>query len=219
MGLLSENERASEDEQLIDVTELQAAIAALNGCEPPSGRAVASASILSPITERRRREEEAAAAAIAAALAEKEANMKPGDEMEDGSIYAGLTEDGTQKIFAMPRDLGVTMTFNDAAGKAAALNAGKALDHDDWQVPDLECLRILQKNQNEGGLQGTFKTASGPHAGYPLWYWSSTENRDEPSKVGIVRFSDGGAEHSALKDDDWLSCRLVRLVPILPSPA
>ncbi len=35
---------------MIDVTELQAAIAALNGEKPPSGPAVVPASVLSPIS-------------------------------------------------------------------------------------------------------------------------------------------------------------------------
>ncbi len=205
------------DEQLIDVTELQAAIAALNGCEPPSGRAVVSAAVLSPISTRVKKEEEEAAAIAAAAAAEKEAHPEIGDQMQDGSVYAGLTEDGTQKIFAMPKDIGVTMIFNDAAQRVAQLNADEALGHNDWQIPVLENLRILQKNQAEGELKGTFKkikTASLGGSDFLNWYWSAADNGS--SMVHDVCFSDGD-EGWITKDSARLSCRAVRLVPVAPA--
>ena len=133
-----------------------------------------------------------------------------GQQTADG-VYAGLTADGKQQIFAMPTDLGVTMTFNDAAKAVKKLNSNKALGHDDWQIPALENVRVLQKNQNEGVLKGTFKTAVSSGSNCPDWYWSSTEDRGNSSNVRIVRFSDGteGWDH---KDDLRLSCRPVRLV-------
>ena len=83
-----------------------------------------------------------------------------GQKMADGSIFVGLTADGKQQIFAMPTDLGVTMTFNAAAKTVEKLNADKAFGHNDWQIGSLDVMRVLQKNQNEGSLKGTFKTAS-----------------------------------------------------------
>ena len=134
-----------------------------------------------------------------------------GQEMPDHSIYAGLTADGKQQIFAMPTDLSVTTTFNDAAKAVEKLNADKALGHDDWQIPSLENLHALQKNQNAGSLKGTFKTASFSGSAYPDWHWSPTPHRGYPAYVGIVRFSDG-LEDWEHKDNLRLSCRPVRLV-------
>jgi hypothetical protein len=87
--------------------------------------------------EQHRAEEVAANAALA-----------PGQQTADG-VYAGLTSDGAQQIFTMPKDLDVTMTFNDAAKAVEKLNTDKALGHSDWQIPSLENLHILQKNQKK----------------------------------------------------------------------
>lgn len=139
-----------------------------------------------------------------------------GAEMTDGSVFAGLTADGKQQIYAMPGNLDLTMTFNDAAESVKKLNNNKALAHGDWQIPSLENLHVLQKNQNEGALKGTFKTAASSGFDFPGWYWSSTEVRDDSSDVHGVRFSDGD-ENWFRKDYYRLICRPVRLVAA-PSP-
>ncbi len=190
------------DEQLIDVTELQAAIAALNGCEPPSGRAVVSAAVLSPISMRTKKEQEEASA-------EKEANPEVGDQMQDGSVYAGLTADGKRQIFAMPEDFDVKLTFNEAAKRVAELNADHVLGHDDWQIPTLKSLSALQKNQNEGKFNDTFSTKG-------EGYWSSTKY-DYSDTVRIVFFPDGYTNWNYC--NILLNCRAVRLAPVAPSPA
>ena len=139
-----------------------------------------------------------------------------GTDMDDGSVFAGVTPDGKQ-IYAMPKDLGFTATFNDAAKAVKKLNEKKALGHDDWQIPNLDTLKVLQKNQNQGSLNGTFNTSdkrSG--SGYPHWYWSSTEHPVTSSVVYNVRLSDGG-QNWILKDSIRLSCRPVRLVAPAPS--
>jgi len=133
-----------------------------------------------------------------------------GTKMADGSIFAGLTADGKQQIYAMPTDLDSTMTFNDAVKVVKKLNADKYLGRDDWQIPSLETLCVLQKNRNEGSLKGNFIT-SGNGPGSPYWYWSSTEHRDKSALVNSVRFSDG-VEGWIPKDIVSLSCRPVRLV-------
>lgn len=139
-------------------------------------------------------------------------NAKIGELMPDGSIFAGFTAAGKQQIYALPTDLDVTMTFNEAAKAVKKLNSTKALGHDDWHIPALENLRVLQKNQNEGFLKGTFKTAAASGSDYPGWYWSSTENCISSSSVHNVHFSDG-YEDCNLKDGSRASCRPVRLVP------
>lgn len=155
------------------------------------------------------------------AVAAVKAVLESGAKMADGSVFAGMTADGKQQIFAMPTDLGVTMTFNDAAKRVKKLNSQKALGHDDWQIPSLGNVRVLYKNQNEGALKGTFKTCCNKGRGpdFPDWYWSSTGHPDHSSHVHGVRFSDGA--------EDWLpnvikllSCRPVRLVKAsAPAPA
>ena len=145
--------------------------------------------------------------------------LRPGTIMADGSVFAGLTDDSKQQIYAMPADPDMTMTFNDAAKYVTELNGGKAFGHDDWQIPSLENLRVLQKNQNEGALKGTFNTFNkGSGSGYPGWYWSRTPGRDYPTYVASVRFSDGD-EGWDPKDDGRLSCRPVRLVAASAAPS
>ena len=151
----------------------------------------------------------AAIAAVAPVLCQQTA---------DG-VYAGLTADGKQEIYAMPKDLTTTlgfktMTFNKAAKAVKKLNAKNALGHNDWQIPALDNLHVLQKNQNQGSLKGTFKTASSRDGSdCPDWYWSSTPHRDYPLLVDRVRFSDGN-ENWDTKDYFRLSCRPVRLLPV-----
>ncbi|MGH9422572.1 MAG: DUF1566 domain-containing protein [Thermoanaerobaculia bacterium] len=149
------------------------------------------------------------------------AALKLGMAMTDGSIFAGLTADGKQYILAMPTDLDVTMTFNDAAKAVNRLNATKTLGHDDWQIPSLENLRVLQKNQNEGALKGTFNTASPNGPTFPGEYWSTTGYTGSYNLSCFthdVRFADAG-ENFFHKDNFRLSCRPVRLVAASAAPA
>src|ERR1019366_9539170 len=87
--------------------------------------------------------------------------LELGQLTKDG-VYAGLTADGKQQIYAMPTDLrtrflkrSLTMTFSDASKVVEKLNEKNALGHNDWEIPNLANLHILQKNQNEGNLKGT----------------------------------------------------------------
>ena len=156
------------------------------------------------------------AAANDTAIAAAQAALKIGDEIRENgvvtAIYAGRTADG-KLILTMPTDLDVPMTFNDAAKAVEKLNDKNTLGHNDWQIPVLENVRVMQKNQNEGKLKGTFNTTNkkGSGSDYPGWHWSSTPGRDYPTYVGNVRFSDGN-EFWDLKDSIRLSCRPVRLV-------
>src|SRR5665213_2891036 len=108
------------------------------------------------------------------AIAAAQVALVLGQKTADG-VYAGLTPDGKQQIFAMPKDLDVTLTFNDAAKRVQSLNADNALGHNDWQIGSLDVMRVLRKNQNEGSLKSTFNTAdTGSGLYFPHWYWSST---------------------------------------------
>jgi hypothetical protein len=106
-----------------------------------------------------------------------------GDEMPDGTIYAGLSPDTGEKMFATPRDAPGTYTFNEAAKYAKDLDAH---GHHDFHAPSQGELNVLWENRNKGKLAGTFNETGSDPAG---WYWSST-----PNFINIAwaqRFSDG----------------------------
>jgi len=66
------------------------------------------------------------------------------DKMPDGTIYAGLSPDTGKKMYAMPADAPLTMSFNEAADYAAKLDAH---GHRDWRVPtkaELKVRRLVQ---------------------------------------------------------------------------
>src|SRR5438552_2552949 len=49
----------------------------------------------------------------ATAMAAAKTALEIGAKMADGSVFAGLTADGKQQIYAMPADLSMTRTFNN----------------------------------------------------------------------------------------------------------
>lgn len=99
----------------------------------------------------------------------------------------------------------------------------------EWFIPTREMLcgkdvdgNIIQSNnllihKDAGSLSGSFEMTDASGSGCPVWYWSSTENRNGPAVVYIVQFS-SGVDHWLLKDDFRLSCRPVRLEPVGPQP-
>jgi len=72
----------------------------------------------------------------------------------------------------------------------------------------------LYSLKDTGKLAGTFCTAAARGSDCPVWYWSSTEDRDDPSFMWNADFSDG-YEGRYRKDYSRLSCRPVRLVPVV----
>jgi hypothetical protein len=122
-----------------------------------------------------------------------------GDEIEDGTIYAGISPDTHQPMYAAPKDASLTFTFNAAKKYAADLNALDALGHNDWRVPTKAELNVLWENRNKGKLAGTFNETGSPTAG---WYWSS-------SRADIIlgwaqRFSNG----SRCGNDEYVASSL-----------
>lgn len=155
------------------------------------------------LQEERRKQDEATAA-------EALKNPQPGQLMPDGTVFAGMTADNKQ-IFAMPTDLGITKTFNDAVKRVQELNAQNAYGHNDWEIPKLDVLHILRANQCKGALTNTFKKESGSSSDCPHWYWSSTEDQSGTDRMYSMRLEDG-YEGWNRKDNYRLSCRPVRLV-------
>jgi hypothetical protein len=146
-------------------------------------------------------------------------------------------------VFAAPQDLGGTEKYVDAVKHVAQLKnwngfdgANYATDQElykaiengsyngSWIIPTRDLLsgKAVGGNKTQSGslldafdkgvLKG-IKTSLGSGSGYPGWYWSSTEIRDDSSYVHVVRFSDG-LEGWGRKDTSRLSCRPVRLVPV-----
>jgi hypothetical protein len=59
----------------------------------------------------------------------------PGDKMPDDPVYVGISPATGKKMFAMPADASLTMTFNEAKEYAKKLNSEKYLGYDDWACP------------------------------------------------------------------------------------
>jgi hypothetical protein len=108
---------------------------------------------------------------------------KPGARMPDGTIYAGVSPETGEAMYATPADAPLTCTFNEAANYAGQLNAQRFLGHGDWRVPTIDELNVLYNNRAKIG--GFNELGSGP-AG---WYWSSEQ--DHAFDALGQRFSDG----------------------------
>ncbi len=102
-----------------------------------------------------------------------------GDEMEDGTIYAGISPDTHKPMYARPKDESGTYTFNEAAKQGKNIGDG-------FRVPTQNELNVLYDNRNKGKLKGTFNETGSDPAG---WYWSSTPYGN--SLPWAQRFSDG----------------------------
>lgn len=122
-----------------------------------------------------------------------------GDEMEDGTIYAGISPDTSKPMYATPKDAPGTYTFNQASSYANNLNAH---GHHDFRVPSKGELNVLCQNRDKGSLKGTFNVI-GSDAG---WYRSSSPYRDV--SAWEQRFSDGHQDTNHRSHD--LSLRCVR---------
>jgi hypothetical protein len=117
----------------------------------------------------------------------------------DKEIYAALKDGSYKGGWIIPtRELLVGTEPDGESG----VRKGKVIQPDN-----------LFDHQNKGAFKGTFKTAASSGSGFPVWYWSSTEHRDDPFDVWVVRLSDGNGDWFR-KDYGRLSCRPVRLAPV-----
>jgi Protein of unknown function (DUF1566) len=121
-----------------------------------------------------------------------------GDEMEDGTIYAGISPDTNKAMYATPEDAPGAYAFKQAAKYAKNLEAH---GHHDWRVPTKNELDVLYEKRNKGKLAGTFNLTGSLPAG---WYCSSS-----PGNVITAwaqRFSDGAQGHGFRLGDSSLRC-------------
>jgi hypothetical protein len=121
-----------------------------------------------------------------------------GDEMADGTVYAGISPDTHKPMYARPRDESVVLTFNEAAKHAKNLEAH---GHHDFRAPSKNELSVLRENRNKGKLAGTFNETGSTSAG---WYWSSTPNYK--TTAWAQRFSDGIQSNIGRDYDSSLRC-------------
>ena len=186
-----------------DMTELAAAIAALNGEEPLSGPVIVSASVF-PVTMEINMKEAEAEKMRQAEAAKREANPEVGYQMQDGTIYIGRfkSKNGVEKKwFAAAEDAKdengrrLSLTFNEAATYATN---SRAHGHDNWVVPTgwaglewdgvPDVLGAMFNSKGKGAFKGTFDETGSESAG---WYWSSTLGTYTKTNPKIQRFSDG----------------------------
>ena len=125
------------------------------------------------------------------------AEQNIGAKMPDGTVYAGMSPETKQPMYATPADASVTMKFNEAQKYAAKLDAH---NHKDWRVPTQAELNVLFNNR---AAIGGFNVSGSSPAG---WYWSATPNTKWGARC--QRFSDGAP--NSFNKGIRLSVRLVR---------
>jgi hypothetical protein len=111
------------------------------------------------------------------------AELKPGERMPDGTIYAGLSPDTQKPIYVTPSDAPLTYTFNEARKYADKFDAN---GHHDWRVPSKGELNVLFQNR---AAIGGFNNGYG--------YWSSMIVAGIPQRDMAVaqRFRDGDGHY------------------------
>ena len=122
-------------------------------------------------------------------------DVRIGDEMPDGTVFAGVSPDTGKPMYATPADAKLTYTFNQAQKYAAGLDAH---GRQDWRVPTKSELNVLF--QNRTAIGGFNETGSYP-AG---WYWSSTQSFND--NAWPQRLSDGYQLINFKVNDSSLRC-------------
>jgi hypothetical protein len=121
-----------------------------------------------------------------------------GDQMPDGTIYAGESPDTGKAIYTTQADAPLTTKWKQAMQYASKLDAH---GHQDWRVPTKGELNVLWENRNKGALKGTFNESGSHPAG---WYWSSSQYGS--NFAWAQRFSDGDQDYGGKGNDPSLRC-------------
>lgn len=133
-----------------------------------------------------------------------------GQLVQGRGIYAGTCQykGKSHHVFTATEDL-------QENGKRAALTYLEAEKYvkamgDGWMIPTKDMLKNnLYENRK---IIGRFQTDENDLS---VWYWSGTVHRGYKSLVWVLRFSDGEGGGSSNKDGSRLSCRPVRIEPVL----
>jgi len=127
-------------------------------------------------------------------MIEAKQEIKVGDVVPDGTVFAGISPDTNKPMYTTPKDAPLTMRWKAAMEYAAKLDAH---GHDDWRVPTKSELNVLFNNR---AAIGGFDVSGSLPAG---WYWSS---RDYYGLAWAQRFSDGHQSYDYKSSDSSLRC-------------
>jgi hypothetical protein len=135
-------------------------------------------------------------------MVETRTELHPGNRMEDGTIFAGVSPDTGNPMYTTPEDSPLTTgdTPRTRNWKADMQYASKldAHGHKDWRVPTKNELNVLFNNRAAiGGFNGTGSYPAG-------WYRSSTKYR--LLCAWYQRFSDGNQEWGNKSNGSSLRC-------------
>jgi hypothetical protein len=131
-------------------------------------------------------------------MLETKQEMKTGDQMPDGTVFAGKSPDTNEAMYTTPADAPGTYTFNEAAEYANHLDAH---GHHDFRAPSEGELNVLFQNRNKGNLKGTFNETGSNPAG---WYWSSSHVYG--NTAWAQRFNSGYQYNNTKYFDSSLRC-------------
>lgn len=112
-----------------------------------------------------------------------EQELKVGQKMPDGTVYAGVSPDTGRAMYAAPKDTPLTHTFEEVAGFPAAFNKFNPYGHRDWRMPTKRELNVMF--QNRAAIGGFDTTGSSQVS----WYWTCSQVGE--SYAWAQRFSDG----------------------------
>ncbi len=133
---------------------------------------------------------------------------KPGNKMDDGTIYAGISPDTGRPMFAQAHDAfyasfqaepTVTLNYQAAQRFVMGLNKGNDCGHNDWRMPTKNELNVLFNNR---AAIGGFSESGLPPAGR---YWASGVN-PYCDFAWNQRFSDGDQIFYYRGNDSSLRC-------------
>jgi Protein of unknown function (DUF1566) len=124
---------------------------------------------------------------------------EPGDTMPDGTIFVGISPDTRKSMYAAASDAPKRMTFAQAKGYAAALDAH---GHKDWRVPSKGELEVLFNNR---AAIGGFDSSTDSYPG--SWYWSADVFVEMSDQAAYAqRFSTGECPAHPNLDTFWVRC-------------
>lgn len=138
----------------------------------------------------------------------RKTSLKIGDTMADGTIYAGVSPDTGEHMYAAPSDTPARMIFNDAAEDVRKFRLGGKKD---FRLPSKNELNVLFKNRNKGSLSGTFNE-SGKNS-YDVHYFSSSNYNEEPDELVWYQNFSNGHQDAACVGDDCIRVRYIRTGP------
>lgn len=108
----------------------------------------------------------ARAALTETSTAKLQTPLKFGEKMPDGTIYAGVSPDSGNALFAMPQDLPNRLSWTEAQKAASEQNyAG----HADWRLPTRSEIELMRQANAWSG--GSYWTAT-EYNKHDAWYLS-----------------------------------------------